>query len=166
VSIHWLVRAIAVGIVATLIMDFLSTVSARAGLNVPVDHRSIGRLARGWLRGRFIYRSPAEIEPFGDERLVGIIAHYAIGIAFSVVYFAILQLLGFRAQVLPTFLYGVATSMASLLVLFPMVGLGVACLGTRGGAMMRRSSLVNHAYYGIGLIFGDYLMTGLSRATG
>jgi hypothetical protein len=51
-----------------------------------IDVGMIGRMALGWVRGRFCYRYPGEIEPVANEKLLGYVAHYTIGVGLALIY--------------------------------------------------------------------------------
>jgi hypothetical protein len=78
------VTGILAGVLGTIAMDSLNHLCARAGLILRIDVAMIGRMSAGWARGRFRYRHPDQMVPVANERLLGTLTHYAIGVALAV----------------------------------------------------------------------------------
>jgi hypothetical protein len=143
---------VAAGVLGTLAMDSLNHLFARIGMITKIDVRMIGRMSKGWLRGRFRYRHPSEMLPAANEKLYGYITHYAIGVGFAVPYVLAWDLL-IGGITPPTWIlvYGVATTVASWFFVYPCMGQGV--FGWRSPEGIRRtvSSLANHLFFGVGM---------------
>lgn len=140
------------GIVGTFVMDFLNALCARTGIILPIDRRMIGRLAHGWLRGRFVYEQPGDVPSVRRELMYGYGAHYLIGIVLAVAYTVGWNaLIGGTASPTWAVAYGVGTTGAAYFFLFPSIGLGVCAARSPRGIKLPLSSLVNHLFYGLGL---------------
>ncbi|HMB69307.1 MAG TPA: DUF2938 family protein, partial [bacterium] len=159
-----LIAAVAAGLLATATMDAGNGLLVRAGLVPPIDHVMIGRVLRSWLRGRWIHPSPASVPAFPRERSFGYLAHYGIGVAFAIPFATLGRPLGGAAAPLAAIAYGVATTAAAYLLLFPSMGLGLCGLRSSTGWRLPLSSLVNHAIYGGGLALGLTIFAGATRA--
>lgn len=81
-----LLIGVAGGIVGTFVMDALNSLCVRIGLLVPIDHRMIGRLACGWLQGRYVHEHPEAVPSVDNEIAWGYGAHYFIGITLALAY--------------------------------------------------------------------------------
>ncbi len=146
------VRGLLGGAVATVVMDLLNAAAAWAGILDRMNPRITGRLADGWVRGRFLYRGLAEVADVPGALPKGIAAHYAIGAAFGLAFACLLWVLGRRrAGLALPILFGLGTTAASLLVLFPSVGIGFFAVGAHDPAALVRASVLNHLFYGLGL---------------
>ena len=145
-------KGIVAGVLGTVVMDALNHLFARLGIILKIEVGIIGRMAAGWLRGRFRYSHPDEMKPVANELLLGYIAHYAIGVGLSVPFVIAWGLLvGGSISPFWTFAYGVATTAASLFFVYPCMGLGIAGRIHPDGLKAPLSSLANHIFYGIGL---------------
>jgi hypothetical protein len=83
-------------------------------------------------------------------------AHYTIGITFSIVFVAIVGNNWFQQPTLiPAMLFGVVTVFAPFFIMQPSFGLGFAAAKTANPAQARFRSLMNHTAFGVGLyVFG------------
>ena len=79
-----LVTGFVAGVLGTLAMDLLNNLVARTGVFLKIDVAMIGRMAAGWTQGRFRYGHPDEMEPVTNEMVYGYLAHFAIGVSFSI----------------------------------------------------------------------------------
>jgi len=143
------------GVLGTLVMDALNRLFAGIGFISRIDVRMIGRMTAGWARGRVRYRDPAEVAEVANEALLGHVAHYVIGVVLAMAY-----VLGWATliggPVSPTWalVYGAATTMASLLFVFPCMGLGLFGRRFPEGVRAPASALANHVFYGLGMAIG------------
>ncbi len=143
------------GVLGTLMMDSLNFVFARSGLIVKIEVAGIGRMAAGWMRGRFRYRHPSEMTPIKNEVLFGYLVHHAIGLGLAVPFvFAWAIRFGQPPSPAWTFVYGVATTAASWFLVYPSMGFGMLGLRSPDGVKAALSSLANHLFYGLGLAVG------------
>jgi hypothetical protein len=145
-------KGVAAGVVGTLVMDALNHLCARAGLIARIDVRAIGRMASGWVRGRFRYRRAEDMAPVPHEALRGHLAHYAIGVGLALAYVLGWDLLvGGPASAAWAPVYGLATTAASLFLVYPAMGLGACGLRSPEGFRNPLSSLANHLFFGLGM---------------
>jgi len=150
---------IVAGVLGTLAMDLLNLLFARTGMISRIDVRTIGRMAAGWVRGRFRYGHPSEMTPVASEKLYGFVTHYSIGVSLALPYvFAWDRLVGGPASPMWALAYGVATTAASYFFVFPSMGMGILGRRSPDGIKAPLSSLANHTFYGAGLAIGVALM--------
>jgi len=140
------------GVLGTLVMDSLNLLFARIGIISKIEVAMIGRMAAGWVKGRFRYRHPGEIEEVENEIFYGYFTHYAIGLGLAFIYvFGWALLVGGPASPLWALIYGIATTVASLFFVYPSMGLGVCGRRSPEGIGSLFSSLANHMFYGTGM---------------
>lgn len=146
------VTAVAAGVLGTLVMDILNHLAARTGYILKIDVRMIGRMSVGWMRGRFRYDSPGQIEPAAHELPLGYAAHYAIGITLAAIFLIGWdQLVGGAVSPLWALVYGIATTAASEFVVYPSMGLGVCGRRSPEGVKAPLSPVANHTFFGVGM---------------
>ncbi|MFB9354445.1 DUF2938 domain-containing protein [Sneathiella chinensis] len=146
------VRAVSIGIGATLIMDMWA-VFLKQVFHIPsLDWAMVGRWIGHFPRGRFFHAGIGTAELIAGERAIGWIAHYGIGIAFAA---GLLALMGvewsYQPTVVPAIAFGVVTVAAPFLVMQPGFGFGIAASKTPAPNTARVRSLMAHTSFGVGL---------------
>ena len=147
------------GVIGTLAMDLLNNLVARTGMFLKIDVAMIGRMAAGWIRGRFRYGHPDEMRQVPNEMIYGYIAHFGIGVSLAVPFVLGWNIwIGGPASPLWAVLYGIATTTASFFFVYPSMGLGV--FGRRSPEKIKAfiTPLANHLFYGVGLAVGIVLV--------
>ena len=147
-----ILRAIGIGLGATLAMDLWNLFLKRA-LGVPsLNYCLLGRWVRHMERGTFRHASIADATPMPAECAVGWMAHYSIGVTLGVV-FVVLSGRAWLAQptALPALLYGLGTAVFPFFVMQPSLGLGMASSRAPDPTRARLKSLMTHLVFGIGL---------------
>ena len=148
-------EVLAAGVLGTVTMDLGNLLFSRTGVLPKIDVAMIGRMAAGWTRGRLRYGHPCEMDSVKNEKALGYLTHYAIGIGFAVPY-----LLGWPALTggPPSpwwaIAYGLGTTVASWFFVYPSMGFGA--LGRRSPEGIRAvlSPLANHFFFGLGMAGG------------
>ena len=147
------------GVLGTLVMDSLNYLVAQTRMISRIEVPMIGRMSAGWVRGRFCYAHPSEMEQVPNELLYGLITHYAIGVGLAVPYvLGWAFLVGGSPSPLWALVYGIATTVASWFFVYPSMGLGAFGRLSPEGMRAPLSSLANHLFYGVGLAIGVALM--------
>ncbi|MEH6413477.1 DUF2938 domain-containing protein [Pseudomonas sp. CGJS7] len=147
-----LIRAVPIGIGATLLIDLWALLLKRA-LSIPsLNWAMVGRWIGHFRHGRFVHASIAAAAPVRGERALGWIAHYATGVVFATL---LLWLCGPQwardPRPLPALLFGVATVAFPFLLMQPGLGAGVAASKTPEPNRARLRSLITHTVFGLGL---------------
>lgn len=144
--------AVVIGVGATVIMD-LWALFLRRGLGVAsLDLALLGRWIGHFLRGRFRHASIGRAAPVRGERVVGWVAHYAIGVAFAAVLLATWGLDWLTRPTLgPALVVSSATLVAPFFLMQPAMGFGIAASRTPRPNVARLRSIVTHTVYGAGL---------------
>lgn len=151
--------ALLIGTGATLTMDLWSLLATRLLAFQSPNYAFVGRWIGHMPRGRFLHTAIAKSAPIPGERLIGWIAHYAIGIAFAAL---LLTVCGTawtqRPTPLPALAVGLLTLAAPFLLMQPGMGAGIAASRTPKPYQARLRSILTHVVFGLGL-YGAALLS-------
>lgn len=152
-----LLRALLIGVGATLVMDLWALARTRLFGIPSLDYGLVGRWLAYLPRGHFRHDPIAALPPLRGERLLGWTAHYLIGVAFAALLLAIWGLDWARQPTLgPALIVGIGSVAAPFLVMQPGMGAGIAASRTPQPAVARRRSLLTHAVFGLGLYLAGW----------
>ncbi len=144
-----------VGILATITMDVVAVIAVRLGIAGRGSRRTgpdlIGRWIGYLLRGKFRHANILETPPLRGELVLGLAAHYAIGIVLTLVYLRLLIVVQATPTALSAILYGTATTVFPWFLMFPSQGMGWLGRDAPGDAHLVRVSLFNHVIFGLGI---------------
>ena len=144
--------AAAIGVGATLLMDFWNLFLKRAFSIPSLDYCLLGRWVRHITEGTVRHASINAAHPKRFECAVGWISHYSIGIAFALAFVVLVSREWLaRPTLLPALLYGIGTVVFPFFIMQPSFGLGVAAARTPRPGQARMKSLMTHTVFGIGL---------------
>ncbi|MFN3672012.1 MAG: DUF2938 domain-containing protein, partial [Bosea sp. (in: a-proteobacteria)] len=119
----------------------------------------VGRWFAHLPRGRFVHEDIAQAEPVANERAIGWIAHYAVGILFAA---ALLLIWGLgwarNPSFLPALIVGLVTVGCGWFILQPGMGAGIAASKRSNAGQVRVLNIVGHVVFAIGL-YGTALLT-------
>jgi hypothetical protein len=167
VEAHYIPGAIAVGIGATLLVDFWNLFLNRAFSTRSLNYCLLGRWLLHMPEGTFRHVSitGAPQKPF--ECAIGWMAHYTIGIVLALVFVFFVQADWFaRPTLLPALLYGISTVIFPFFILQPSFGLGIASSKASNPTQARLKSLMTHTVFGVGLwlcaLGASYALRGLA----
>jgi hypothetical protein len=140
------------GVGATALMDAWGVLRKRL-LGIPAaDYGMVGRWIGHMTHGTFCHDRIAAATPIRGERIIGWVAHYAIGVVFAA---GLVWIAGFiwlqQPTLAPALAFGIATVAAPFLVMQPGMGAGVAASRTPKPWSARVQSLITHAVFGVGL---------------
>jgi hypothetical protein len=160
-SIAEMGRIALVGIGATAVLDTWLFLLKRCGVQAQ-SFALIGRWVAYCLRGNFMLPSIAKAPPIRGELALGWVTHYAIGILFAALLFAVEGASWWRSPtLLPAAIVGVCTVIAPLAVMQPAMGAGFAASKTATPWRNRARSVINHAVFGAGLYLTAVLINWL-----
>jgi hypothetical protein len=151
--------SVIIGIVATVIMDILSAVSFKLRLIAPLSPRLIGRWFASVGRGQIVHSDIGQTSAINHERAIAVPVHYAIGVTLALTYLLTCASLGLNpGNPITALVFALCTNIFPWLVMFPSMGFG--WFGSHGppGTRLFLSSLVSHAFYGVGLWLGAFLL--------
>jgi hypothetical protein len=144
-----------VGILATVTMDVVAVVALRLGIAGRGPRRTgpdlIGRWVGYLLRGKFRHRDILQTPPLRGELVLGLTAHYSIGIVLTLVYLGLLIAAHATPTALSAILYGMATTVFPWFLMFPSQGMGWLGRDAPVDAHLARVSLFNHIIFGLGI---------------
>jgi len=144
-----------VGILATVTMDVVAVIALRLGIAGRGTRRTgpdlIGRWIGYLLQGKFRHMDILQTPPLRGEVVLGLVAHYLIGIVLTLVYLGLLVVVQATPTALSAILYGTATTVFPWFLMFPSQGMGWLGLDAPGDAHLARVSLFNHIIFGLGI---------------
>ena len=158
--------AILMGLGATLIFDLWGLFLKYAFKIQPSNICLIGRWLLYMTKGTFRHANIISALPRSRECTIGWIAHYLIGITFSLIFVTVmgdpwLQ----HPTLMPAVVFGVFTVLAPFLILQPSLGFGLAASKTPNPAQARLRSLMNHTAFGVGLYLFGWLVNWVLQAS-
>jgi hypothetical protein len=147
--------ALIVGILATVTMDVVAVIALRLGIAGRGPRRTgpdlIGRWIGYLLRGKFRHTDILQTPPLRGELVLGLVAHYLIGVVLSLVYFGLLIVVHATPTALSAIFYGTATTVLPWFLMFPSQGMGWLGRDAPGDVHLVRASLFNHVIFGLGI---------------
>ena len=140
-----IVRAVVVGIGATLVMDAWGIVLKRGFGVRSLDYAMVGRCLGHMPAGTFAHESMAAAAAVPGERAIGWTARYAIGVAFAALLLAACGGDWARQPTLgPALLFGVLTMAVPFFVMQSGMGFGIAASKTPKPNVARLRSFGTH----------------------
>jgi len=143
--------AMMIGVLSTLLMDLLTGVATRLRLLAPVSPNLVGRWFASVARAEPFHADIARSAPVNHELLVALSVHYAIGIVLATLFVWGTGEIGWPRSLGIALAFGLCTNALPWLLMFPAMGYGL--FGTHGpdGTRLFVSSLMSHAFFGLGL---------------
>jgi hypothetical protein len=143
-------------------MDLWAAIVKQA-LRLPITNWAlVGRWFGHMPSGTFRHRNVADAPPVRGELALGWAAHYAIGIAYGVMYtLFVAYIAGDVPRLLSALLFSFAMLVFPWLVMQPALGGGVFASRTPRPNLARSISLSMHAAFGIGLYLGSRLLAAI-----
>ncbi len=111
----------------------------------------IGRWIGYLLRNKFRHTDILQTPPLPGELVLGLAAHYLIGILLTLMYLGLLVVTHARPTALSAILYGTTTTVFAWFLMFPSQGMGWLGRDAPGDAHLVRASLFNHIIFGLGI---------------
>ena len=157
-----LISAILIGLGATLTTDLWALFLNRILKIASSNYCLVGRWLLSMPEGTFTHSNIGSSPPKSAECATGWIAHYLIGIAFAIIFVALVGNIWLQHPTLiPAIVFGVVTVLAPFIIMQPSFGLGFAASKTSNPTQARLRSLMNHAAFGVGLYISGLLVNGL-----
>ena len=148
------------GVIATASMDVLSAIAIRFRLIAPLAPNLIGRWFASVARAHPLHEDIARAASAGNELAIAIPGHYAIGMFLTALFVLMVNRIGWQAIGLSSALaFGVCTNVFPWLLMFPAMGYGLFGAHGPAGTRLFVSSLVSHAFFGLGIWLGVRVMS-------
>ena len=158
------VRAVIIGLGATLFLDVWAAFLKRAFGVSGLDYAMLGRWIGHMRTGIFVHKDIRAAQAVGSERVIGWAAHYAIGVMFAA---ALLGACGDawarQPMLIPALATGILTVGAPFFVMQPCMGMGIAASRALKPGVARLRSLVSHLVFGLGLYLTSALVAQLTH---
>lgn len=148
---QWAARSALVGLGATATMDLGGEAIRRTTGVPPLDYGLVGRWIGHMPQGQFTHDSISAAAPLPEERRLGLVAHYSIGIGFAGLLLLCHPGWTERPTLGPAMATGLGTTLAPLALMQPAFGMGIAAAKTPNPTVIRLRSIRAHAIYGLGL---------------
>lgn len=159
---EFLFAAFVLGVAATATIDLWAVLRQRLFGIPALSYALVGRWLGHSLRGRFHHAAIAASPQVRNERAIGWIAHYLIGILFAAVLLAVCGVEWIcRPTLLPALIVGIVSVLAPFLIMQPGMGAGFAASRTPRPGVARLQSLITHAIFGIGLFVSGWIANAL-----
>ena len=159
--LDFIIRSVIIGGIATLALDLWSLLLNRT-IGIPMANWAlVGRWVRHLPYGTFSHADMAAADGFDNERAVGWLFHYAVGIAFAA---ALLLLWPAWAKVptlWPPMIVGYVTIGCGWFILAPGMGGGMAHSRRDNANQIRLLNFLGHTVFGLGLWLGGLLLKGM-----
>jgi hypothetical protein len=159
---HSFIRAILIGLGATLSFDLWALLLKHAFKVTPSNICLVGRWIRRMPKGAFSHTNIASSPPKRGECSIGWIARYLIGATFAI---AFVGLVGSRWLWQPTpvatLAFVVVTVLAPFCIMEPLMGHGFAASKTPNPTLARLRSLMDHFAVSAGLYLFAWLVNRL-----
>ncbi len=151
-EMEFIVRAVVIGVGATIVMDVWALFLKRVFSIPSLDFRFVGRWIANMPAGRFRHANILIAPPVPGETAIGWVAHYAIGVLFAAILLAVMGI-GWAKEptIIPALLMGIGSVAAPFLVMQPGFGFGIAASKTPAPNTARLRSLMTHTVFGFGL---------------
>jgi hypothetical protein len=160
------------GILATLAMDTaaLALIANHLGNSVPyrIVPGLLGRWIGSMLEGKFVHSTILETPGLPHEMLLGLIAHYLIGITLTaLILYPARKLRHAPPSLRQAMVFALGTCVLPYFVMFPAMGFGVFGLKQPEAIVRIVFSTVNHAAFGLGIfLWSNILGTLLAERLG
>jgi hypothetical protein len=147
------------GVFATLTMDLLGTVARMMRVAVGVPPPLIVKWFRGILSGR-VFVEDIRTAPGDPGSMASFLPlHYTIGLLLGLMLGVGARLLGQEVSWPVALGFGLATTVAPALLMFPGMGFGVLGLDGPPEWRLLGTALINHLFFGVGLAAAAYFFS-------
>jgi len=143
------------GLLATILVDAWALFLQSAFRLPTTNWAMVGRWVGHLRHGRFVHDSIASAAPVAGEHALGWMIHYAIGLAYGVVYFwLVVGMVWIKPGLISAILFSLALLLAPWFVMQPGLGLGVFAHRAPKPWLIRGMNISVHTIFGVGLYLG------------
>src|SRR5262245_24536728 len=152
-------QTLLVGVISTFLMDLLTVAAKGLRLVSPLSPNLVGRWFASVARAQPLHADIARAAPVSHEFVLALPVHYAIGTVLAALYLWTAFEIGWQPRNLALALaFGLCTNVLPWLLMFPAMGYGFFGANGPEGTRLFISSLLSHAFFGIGLWLGVHVM--------
>lgn len=156
---EFVLTAVVMGTGATVLIDAWALARKELFGIRGMDFSLVGRWFTHLAQGRFHHARISDAEPVAGERVIGWVAHYAIGIVFAAFVPVIWGMEWTRDPTPgPALTVGIISVAAPFFIMQPGMGLGVAARLAPHPMSARLQTLLTHSIYGLGLYLAAELL--------
>jgi len=142
-------------VIPTLSMDLLSALAYRLRITAPLSPSLIGRWFALIARVRPFHADIARADAVNHELAIALPIHYAIGAALAAIFVWLTSQPGWPSRSLAfAIAFGLCTNVLPWPLMFPAMGYGFFGFHGPAGTRLFLSSLMSHAFFGLGLWAG------------
>lgn len=153
------VAVIIIGAGGTFIMDIWALLLKRVFNVQGLNYAMVGRWIGHFPQGKFVHKNITTSKPIVGEAIIGIMAHYAIGVVFAAgLVFSIGVSWVEKPSIVPSIATGLITLSFPLLLMQPCFGMGIAASNTPQPHIAQMKSLMAHLIFGVGLYISALLV--------
>lgn len=151
-------RAVAIGIGATVLMDLWAILLNKAFGQARPNWAPVGRWVWHLREGQVFHDDIGQAAPYRHELALGWAFHYLVGIVYGIILVAVAGAGWLAAPTfLPAFILGIVTVGAGWFLLAPGMGAGWAASKRPNPMQIRAFNLVSHTIFALGL-YGTALL--------
>ncbi len=156
-----IVQIFIAGVIAMATLDVWQQIY-RVAFGAPItDWAMIGRWVGHIPQGQLVQQDIAKAPPVANERAIGRIVHYVVGIGYAVVYFLLMRFVfGSPPSFLSALIFGAVSVCVTWFFMEPILGAGVtgSKMPDRASAMVH--DFTSHLSLGLGLYLGNLVARG------
>jgi hypothetical protein len=154
-----LLRAVAIGIGATVLMDLWAILLNRVFGQARPNWAPVGRWVWHLRDGKVFHDDIGQAAPYRHELALGWAFHYLVGIVYGIILVIVTGPSWLAAPTfLPAFVLGIVTVGAGWFLLAPGMGAGWAASKRPNPMQIRALNLVSHTVFALGL-YGTALLS-------
>jgi DUF2938 family protein len=152
-------QTLVVGVISTFLMDLLTVAAKGLRLVSPLSPNLVGRWFASVARAQPLHADIARAAPVSHEIVLALPVHYAIGTVLAALYLWTTFEIGWPSRSLALALaFGLCTNVLPWLLMFPAMGYGFFGVNGPEGTRLFISSLLSHAFFGVGIWIGVHVM--------
>jgi hypothetical protein len=157
-----------VGLLATLTMDVAALIIVKSGAITLGRYRIVPELLGRWIGsfpgGKFVHSTIFETAAVPHEKLIGLVAHYLIGITLtSLLLFPHVRIWRRSVSLRGGALFGLATCVFPWFLMFPAMGFGIMAIHLPSPSPLMPLSVLNHVAFGMGIFFWSNVVLASRR---
>jgi hypothetical protein len=157
----FVLRSLAMGAAATALLDLWALLLNRLfGFGLP-NWAMVGRWVAQLPAGRFAHEDIGQAAAVSNERAIGWLFHYAVGVSFAMATLAIGGSAWAKAPTLSLpLIVGIVTVGFGWVVLQPALGAGIAASRKPDATRIRLLNVIGHIVFGLGLWAAALMLAG------